>query len=69
MAYKDKGKAIQYNNEYNKTAYDRINLVVPKGEKDNIKAHSDKMSESVNGFIFRAIKETMQRDNSQDEKE
>ncbi len=62
MAFKDKGKAIKYNNEFNKNAYDRINLTVPKGEKEIIKAHADKTGESVNGFINRAIDETMERD-------
>lgn len=62
MAFKDKGKAIQYNNEFNKNTYDRINLTVPKGEKESIKAHADKMGESVNGFIYRAIRETIKRD-------
>ena len=62
MAFNDKGKAIKYNNEFNKNAYDRINLTVPKGEKEIIKAHADKTGESVNGFINRAIDETMERD-------
>ena len=46
-------------NKWNEKAYDRINLTVPKGEKEVIKAHADKHSESVNAFINRAIKETM----------
>lgn len=50
-------------NKYNNKAYDRVNLTVPKGEKERIKSHADKMSESVNGFIYRAITETMKRDN------
>jgi len=50
-------------NRYNDKAYDRINLTVPKGSKDAIKAHAEKFDNgSVNGFIQRAIKETMQRD-------
>ena len=50
-------------NRYNDKAYDRINLTVPKGDKEIIKAHADKHDGgSVNGFIQRAIKETMQRD-------
>ena len=43
-------------------AYDRINLTVPKGKKDIIKAHAENHGESVNGFINRAIEETMERD-------
>lgn len=45
-------------------AYDRINLTVPKGEKDLIQAHAEAHGESTNGFINRAISETMERDKS-----
>ena len=50
-------------NKYIAKAYDRINLTVPKGKKDTIQAHAEAHSESVNGFINRAIQETMERDN------
>ena len=43
---------------------DRISIAVPKGHKETIKAHAETHSESVNGFINRAIEETMQRDNA-----
>lgn len=49
-------------NKYISKAYDRINLTVPKGEKETIQAHAEAHSESVNGFINRAISETMERD-------
>lgn len=42
--------------------YDRINLTVPKGQKDLIQAHAEAQGESANGFINRAISETMERD-------
>ena len=45
-----------------KKAYDRINLTVPKGQKDLIQAHAEAQGESTNGFINRAISETMERD-------
>jgi len=48
--------------KYVKNNYDRIELTVPKGRKDTIKAHAENHSESVNGFINRAIQETMSRD-------
>lgn len=51
-------------NKYMSENYDRINLTVSKGQKEVIKAHAEAHSESVNGFINRAISETMQRDNS-----
>ena len=43
-------------------AYDRINLTVPKGQKDIIQSHAEARGESTNGFINRAISETMERD-------
>ena len=49
-------------NRYIAKAYDRINLTIPKGQKEVIKAHAETQGESVNGFINRAIKETMERD-------
>lgn len=57
------GKAsTRAHNKYILKAYDRINLTVPKGYKDEIKAHATDGGESVNGFIARAIAETMERD-------
>ncbi|MFB2020201.1 hypothetical protein ACEVJL_01775 [Pseudoflavonifractor sp. P01025] len=48
-------------NRYMAKAYDRINLTVPKGQKEVIKAHAEAQGESVNGFINRAIDEAMGR--------
>ena len=57
------GKArTKAQNKYILKAYDRINLTVAKGDKDKIKAHADSVGESVNGFINRAIVDTIQRD-------
>ena len=49
-------------NKYISKAYDRINLTVPKGQKEIIQAHAEAQGESVNGFIGRAILETIERD-------
>ena len=43
-------------------AYDRINLTVAKGRKAVIQAHAQAQGESVNGFVNRAIDETMEHD-------
>lgn len=50
--------------KYVKSAYDRIEIKVPKGEKEIIQAHAEKQGESVNGFINRAISETIERDSA-----
>lgn len=49
-------------NKYMSKTYDRINLLVPKGDKDKIKDHAASCNESVNAFIKRAIEETMIND-------
>lgn len=51
-------------NSYISRNYDRINLTVPKGQKEVIKAHSEARGESVNAFVNRAIQETIERDNA-----
>ena len=59
MTTKAQQKAVQ---KYKKNNYDRFELLTPKGNKDKIKAHAAEQGESLNGFINRAISETMERD-------
>ena len=42
---------------------DEVRIRMPKGKQATIQAHAEAHSESVNGFINRAIQETMERDN------
>ena len=59
-------RKAKWQNDYIAKTYDRINLTVPKGEKEKIKAHAEKHDGgSVNAFIQRAIAETMKRDNGE----
>lgn len=50
--------------EKRKTTYDRIELALPKGQKEVVQAHATAHSESVNGFIGRAINEAIERDSA-----
>lgn len=52
----------EYRNAWIAEKLDRVNLTLPKGKKDAIKAHAEAHSESVNGFINRAIDEAIERD-------
>ena len=52
-----------YKNKWQAEHCERISLVVPKGKKDIIKSHAESKSESINGFINRAINEAIERDN------
>lgn len=42
---------------------DEIKVRVPKGRKAEVQAHAEGRGESLNGFIVRAIDETIERDN------
>lgn len=55
-------RKAEWQNKYIAKTYDRINLTVPKGKKEQIQAHAESMNESVNGFINRAINEAMERE-------
>lgn len=50
--------------KYVRENYDRVEVTLPKGKKAEVKAHAETQGESVNGFISRAIDETMERDQS-----
>ncbi len=47
--------------------YDRINLTVPKGDKEVLQAHAQAQGESLNKFINRAINEQVKRDTTHKE--
>ena len=53
---KSQQKAVH---KYVKANYDRLELTVPKGRKDEIKAHAEAEGQSVNGFINAAIDHEM----------
>ena len=42
--------------------FDEMRVRVPAGQKAVIKAHAEAHGESLNGFIIRAMSETMERD-------
>ncbi len=57
-------------NRYNDKAYDRITVIVPKGNKDDLKNHAEKHGyKSLNDFINRAIVEKIKRDNGSSSQE
>lgn len=42
-------------NRYNAKNYDRLNIIVPKGEKETLKALAASLGESLNEFVNRAV--------------
>ena len=57
MAYS--GAQKEASAKYNKKAYDRIDLIVPKGRRQVIKDFAKSKGMSTNGFINKAIDRAM----------
>lgn len=55
----DKFNQIKYQNDYKRKNYDRMELLVPKGEKAEIKEIAKSLGKSVNEFVYSAVKEKM----------
>ena len=55
-------KKKKYDIEYAKTHLKRVPLDLRIDKYNEIKAHAEQQGESLNGFVKRAIDETMQRD-------
>ena len=43
--------------------YEHFRVEVDKGQKQALKAHAESRGETLNGFVNRAIQETLERDN------
>lgn len=52
---------VAYDNQFIKEKYDRINLTVPKGDKERIHAYALSMGKSVNAYINDLIKADMNK--------
>ena len=60
MAYTEASKRAT--RKYQERAYDRLEIKVYKGEKAALQAHAATQGESLNAFVNRAVRETVQRD-------
>ena len=55
-------RKAEWQNNYIAKTYDRVNLTLPKGKKADLQAYAAEKGESLNGFVNRAIEETIERD-------
>lgn len=60
MPYSEIGKTAT--NKY-RAKFDMIQIRVPLGEREKIAEHASEHGESINSFVNRAIRETMEHDN------
>ena len=51
--------------KYNAKAYDRINIAVPKGRKDEIQAIAEQRGQSINAYINTIIDEALAKAKAQ----
>ena len=54
---------LKASKKYISEKLDEIRFRVPKGEREILKSHAEKMGESLNKFLYRAVKEAIERDN------
>ena len=59
MEFKD--NETTYRNEYNRQKYDRIGLMIPKGQGDVWKAEAKQRGMSLNAFVMQAVTEYMEK--------
>ena len=50
---------IAANNRYTTKAYDRLNIVIPKGQKEAVEAHASSKGQSVNGLVNELLRADM----------
>ena len=53
-------------NKYVREKYDRVNVTMPKGRKDEIQAFAARQGLSINAYINAAIAEKMAREESKE---
>lgn len=50
----------KYKNDFQRDNYDRIVVLVPKGEKEKFKAYAVEQKKSLNAFILESVKKNME---------
>ena len=49
----------EYKRERNAALYDRLNIMIPKGQKQAVEAHAKKVGQTVNGLVNKLLREDM----------
>jgi len=54
-------ETTKYKNDFINKAYDRVNLTLPKGMKEEVRKYAESKGLSLNGFINKLIEEDMKQ--------
>lgn len=57
-----KPNTTEYKNEHARLKYDRLNIMIPKGEKERIQLFIKGKYRSLNDFVIKAINEKIERE-------
>ena len=64
MAFKDKDRETAYKNDFARMAYDRISITPSKDDGQEIRQAAAEAGQSVNAYILQAVKDRMQKENT-----
>ncbi|MDE5582275.1 MAG: antitoxin [Ruminococcus sp.] len=56
-------------NKYNAKAYDRVSLMLPKGQKEIVRQYAENKGLSLNGYINKLISDDMNATQSDSQKQ
>lgn len=59
MAYKDKEALYRYNNGYTARSYDKVTVLLPKGERERVAAHARELGMTTSAYIVGLIRADM----------
>ena len=59
MAYKDKTALYRYNNDYTARSYDKVTVLLPKGERERVAARAREMGMTTSAYIVGLIRADM----------
>ena len=68
MAREKEFNQRKYQQEYNKKNYDRMEILMKKGKKEEIKEAAKTAKQSVSEYVMRAVNDRMDRDAETTEK-
>lgn len=57
----EKFDPVKYRNNYTAEKYDRLNVFLPKGERDELRQIAASCGQSLNAFVVQAINERIER--------
>jgi len=55
-------RKAEWQNNYIARKYDRLNIIVPKGQKEALQTHAESAGQSLNAYVVQAVDERVERD-------